>query len=628
MLNIAERKMQIFRLFLFALACATLYHMLIERQASVVMEVQTSAPTNFKIYWLNTSGELWSEQKSRRIQLRPEQPYYFFKLTDLSRVTAFRIDPSEAMAQVTIRSITITQNGYAPIRLAGGEALSRIKLGDGIDSMFINDEGLVITPANKDPQLFFDLPGALVKTAVLWSGEFLPLATVFLFVFFVGLGLERFITEDNTLIPVFVAVVLTLVTVMAGITNFNAHPDEIVHVRASDYFQHHILPPQVGAEEIKDTYSVYGVSRLHSGEIAYLFLGRFANAFHGLAVPSFMAQRYFNIVLWSFLLALALTYKDFRLILVPTLLSPQVWYIFSYVNAEAFAVFVMLLAAYQVASPHSAWNKLLDNCGLAATKPRWYTFACLGVLVALLFLVKKNFYFFYLYLGLYFLWRLLFGHTRLNRQNFRRIMVVALIGMAIVAGVWGTDAYINGFKKGEKLLQARYQFAGELWNPATPLEKRHMHLQMRERGTDLKRFLTMDKWGAKSFASAVGMYGYTSVSATHTYYTLFKYMGLVFLAAVTATALLRGGLEGITLWMLTASCAAGLIAFALYIAWTVDFQPQGRYFLPIVGMMSIFFLHGQRYLLRSVVPLICIGLFLMSLYSFIFVGLAGLLKPL
>ena len=627
MLNISERKIQIFRLFLFALACAILYHMQIERQASVVLEAQTTAPTYFKMYWLNGAGEPWSENKSRRIHLRPDNPYYFFKLTDLSRITAFRLDPSEEMAQVTIRSITITQNGYAPIRIAGKSAFFRIKLGEGIESLLINDEGLVITPSNKDPQLFFDLPAALVKTAALWDGEFLPLAAVFLFVFFLGLGLERFITEDNTLIPVFVAVVLTLITTMAGITNFNAHPDEILHVRASDYFQQHILPPQVGADEIKDTYSVYGVSRLHSGEIAYLFLGRFASAFHALAVPSFMAQRYFNIVLWSFLLVLALTYKDFRLIMIPALLSPQVWYIFSYVNSEAFAVFVMLLAAYQVASPRSAWNRLLDSGGLTAARPRWHTFACLGILVALLFLVKKNFYFFLLYLGLYFLWRLLFGHTRLNKQNFRRIMAVVLTGLAIAASVWGTDAYINGFKKSEKLLQARHQFAGKLWNPATPLEKRHVHLQMRERGTDLKRFIMVDKWAAKSFASAFGMYGYTSVSATRTFYTLFKYMGLVFLAAVTATALLRGGLEGFSLWMLTVASAAGLVAFALYVAWTIDFQPQGRYFLPIVGMMSIFFLHGQKYLLRSVIPLTCIGLFLLSLYSFIFVGLAGLLKP-
>ena len=626
MLAIPEKKMHFLRLFLFALICAALYHMLAERQASVTMEVHTTAPAKFKMYWLTKGDSNRSEDQARRVNLRPENPFYFFKLTDLAKVTAFRIDPTEEQAQVTIRSITINQNGYAPIQIAGGEAFSRLKLGEGIESVRISDEGLVIVPANNDPQLFFDLPASLLKTSVLWSGEVRPLAVVFVFVFFAGMALERFISERNALVPVFLAVVMTLITVMATISNFNAHPDEIVHVQAGDYYQHHLLPPEIGAEAIKNTYSTYGVSRLHSGEIAYLFLGQFARAFHALAVPSFMAQRYFNIALWSVLLLLALMRSDFRLLMVPALLSPQVWYIFSYVNSEAFAFFVMMLAAYQAASPQSAWNRLLDT-GIHAARPHWYTFLWLGLLIALLLLIKKNFYFFSVFLALYFLWRLIFRHTRLNRQNFGRIVVVALIGLSAFGGIRGVDEYINGFKKSEKLLQARYQFAGELWNPGTPMEKQHLHLQMRERGVSLERFLTVDKWGTKSFLSAVGMYGYTSVSAPSNYYTLFKYLGLVFLGAVTAAAFLRGGIEGASLWMLTVASAAGLILMALYNAWTVDFQPQGRYFLPIAGMMSIFFLHSQNYLLRSVVPLLAMGLFLLSLYSFVFIGLAGLLKP-
>lgn len=626
MLAISEKKMHLLRLVLFAFICAILYHMLAERQASVSMEVHTTTPAKFKMYWLTKGSSTWSENQARRVLLRPENPFYFFKLTDLAEVTAFRIDPSEEQAQVTIRSITINQNGYAPIQIQGGDTFSRLKLGEGIESVRISDEGLVVVPANNDPQLFFDLPASLLKTSVLWSGELLPLATVFLFVFFAGLALERFVSERNTLIPVFLAVVLALITVMATISNYNAHPDEIVHVQAGDYYQHHLLPPEVGAEAIKSTYSTYGVSRLHSGEIAYLFLGQFARAFHALAVPSFMAQRYFNIALWSILLLLALRYSDFRLVMVPALLSPQVWYIFSYVNSEAFAFFVMMLAAYQVASPQSTWNRLLDT-GLHTAKPHWFTFLWLGLLVALLLLIKKNFYFFSLFLGLYFLWRLIFRQTRLNRRNFRSIMVVVLVGLGVFGGVRSVDEYINGFQKSEKLLQARYQFAGELWNPGTPMEKQHLHLQMRERGVSLERFLTVDKWGLKSFLSAVGMYGYTAVSGSSNYYTLFKYLGLIFLGAVTATAFLRGGLAGASLWMLIMASAAGLILVALYNAWTVDFQPQGRYFLPIVGMMSVFIVHSRSYLLRSVVPLLGMGLFFLSLYSFVFVGLAGLLKP-
>ncbi len=627
MLAAMESRMQIVRLVLCALACTVLYHFLAERQATVSMEVHCSAPTTFKMYWLEEQGAIWSEDKSRRIRLRPGEAFYTFKLTNLDRIAVFRIDPSEEKVPVAIRSITISQNGYAPIRIDGDEAFSRITLGGGIESVRISDEGLVVTPATNDPQLFFDLPASLRKTAILWSGEFLPLGLVFCFALFAGRALVRAGQEDYALVPVALAMVLTLVVVMANISAFGAHPDEQVHVRAGDYFQHHLLPPPVGAEEARSTYSVYGVSRLHSGEIAYLFLGRFAHAFHALAASSFMLQRAFNIVLWSILLLLALAYKDFRVLMVPALLSPQVWYVFSYANSESFAFFVMMLAAYQVASPHSAWNRLLD-AGPGTVRPRWYAFFWLGLLLGLLLLVKKNFYFFLLFTGLYFFWRLCFGHTRLNRHNLRPIVVVVLTGLALFAGVRGTDEYLNGFEKDERLLQARYQFAAEMWNPATPLEKRHIYLQMRERGTSLKRLFFVDQWGRKSFQSAVGMYGFTSVGASSTYYSLMKYMGILLLLAVSVTVFLRGGLEGSSLWILTLAVAAGLVGMALYHAWTIDFQPQGRYFLPIIGMVAIFFLHARHYLLRSLVPLVCVALFLLSLYSFVAVGLVGIPKPL
>ena len=626
-LTVADKRMRLLRIVLFALACTVLYHVLVERQASVIVEVHTTASTKFKMYWLTKDSATWSESQARRVQLRPENPLYFFKLTDLAKITAFRIDPSEEKAQVTIRSITITQNGYAPVRIANSEAFSRIKMGDGIESLRISTDGLSVTPASNDPQLFFDLPGSLHKTALLWSGGFVPLTGIFLFVLFAGMALERFVSERQSLIPVCLAVVLVLIASMAAISSFSAHPDEEVHVRAADYFQHHYLPPVVGAEEIRDTYSVYGVSRLHSGEIAYLLLGQFARAYHALAVPTFMLQRYFNVALWGILFLLVLAYGDFRLLVVPALLSPQIWYIFSYSNSEAFAVFIMMLVGYQVASPQSAWNRLLDS-GLAAPRPAWHSYLWLGLLFAALLLLKKNFYFFLLFLGLYFLWRLFFRHTRLNRDNFRRIVPVVLIGLACFAGVRGADHYINDFEKSERLLQARYQFAGELWNPGTPLEKRHSHLQMRERGTSLQRFLAVDKWGEKSFQSAYGMYGFTSVSASGPYYRLVQYLGLFFLFAVTATVLLHGGFEGIVLWILTLASAAGLILFALYFSWTVDFQPQGRYFLPIVGMLAVFFVHEKRYLFRIFVPLACTCLFMAAMYSFIFVGLTGILKPL
>ena len=613
----------IFKLILFALVCTLLYYYLVERTATVRMEVYAPATSTFKMYWQTKQDGIWSETKSVRVFVGPDTIHYAFNLTRLGDVSVLRIDTSEEKVPVIIRTISIYQAGYKPIHFGGADGYAGLKPGDGILSMHVENDGLVVAPSTKDPQLLFDLPGALQKSGEVFLLILLPMLLVFTFVFVAGLILDRYRT--NNLLPLFMLIfVLALIMAMASISQYNAHPDEIVHVRASEYFQKHFLPPVIGTGEILDTYSVYGVSRLHSGEIAYLFLGKFAKIFRALPETTYLRLRFFNICLWMVLVFFAFQSQSFRIIMLPALLTPQVWYIFSYVNSEAFAVFIMMLAAYQVAVSSSSWNKMLD--GQLSGPRRWLTYVLLGLLFGLLLLLKKNFYIFILFAGFYFLWRLVFGKTRLTKKNVGYVAVVLLIGGLLFGLVRGGDEYINGFKKDEKLLQARYQFAGELWNPGTPLNERHAYLQMRERGTDLKRFLTVDHWGGKSYQSSFGVYGFTSVLASLSYYNLVEAVGILLLLSITATMLLHAGLEGVSLWLLTLSMACGLIGIALYHAWTVDFQSQGRYFLPIIGMFAIFYVHAERYLTRSFAPFLCGGLFLLSAYSFIFVGLAGIAK--
>ena len=264
------------------------------------------------------------------------------------------------------------------------------------------------------------------------AGALLPLALVFVGVLLAALVLERCFEQGDTLVVVCLAMVFVLIACMATLSRVGVHPDEGVHVRAADYFQQHVLPPPVGAPDIRNTYSVYGVSRLHSGEIAYLLLGKCARLFHALALPSYMVERYCNVAFWGLLLLLAVACRDFRLLMLPMLLSPQIWYIFSYVNSEAFACLVMMLAAWQLASPESAWNRLLAG-GADGTKASPLSSVWLGLLFALLLLIKKNFYFFVLFLGGYVLWRLLWGYTPCQRGTLRRMALVLLIGLSVFA---------------------------------------------------------------------------------------------------------------------------------------------------------------------------------------------------
>jgi hypothetical protein len=69
-----------------------------------------------------------------------------------------------------------------------------------------------------------------------------------------------------------------------------------------------------------------------------------------------------------------------------------------------------------------------------------------------------------------------------------------------------------------------------------------------------------------------------------------------------------------------------LIVVDIYHAWTMDFQAQGRYLLPIVGMGAVFYAHMHRYLARPYFLLLWCGMFILSLHNFLFVGLRGVEK--
>ncbi len=295
----------------------------------------------------------------------------------------------------------------------------------------------------------------------------------------------------------FLVFVLALVFVMASISKPNRHPDEFVHIYAGEYYYDHNIPPAIGDPDISHTYSNYGVSRLHSGEIVYLFAGKFGKILENFHLSSYFSLRMFNVFLLLSLILLSISRYDFRVLLIPLLVSPQIWYVFSYFNSDAFALFVVILSGYQLSSDESMLNK-----ALCSSKINWKSilvFVVCGVLLSLLLLLKKNFYFYYVFIFFYFLWRVYFKKSILSKSYLLKLLCVLAVGASIFSGVRYVDYRVNDFAKADKLLEARENLALDMYKPSTPLHKKHMYLQMKERGTTLSHFIDLDRWGEKSF---------------------------------------------------------------------------------------------------------------------------------
>lgn len=605
---------------LLSLILIVIYQLFVNNLAIVTVSVETDKRTLLKIYY-NEPGAVWSEKKVGTFLIVPDTSEYSLRLTDIREIEKLRIDTSESQANVTVRSLAIRQPGLQTIFINSPEQFKNLEVGPGVEQFSYNDTGFTVIPSTKDPQLFYEL-APLQKTDDRVE-RYIIICALICTAFFIIFVSQKAV-NNYMFVPVLATVVFTLIVVMAVISEFNQHPDEMVHVKAATYFQDNHLPPAIGDEDIIHTYSTYGVSRLHSGEIAYYFAGKFTRLLGPLQLPNYLTSRYFNVALFAILLVCAFYSFHFRILLIPLLLSPQIWYIFSYFNSEAFAIFILVIVAYQMVKPQSWWNRLLAEGDDFPIAP--LAILVLGLLLGLVFLLKKNFYFFLVFVFVYLLWRIFFNKTVLTGRVVFRAVSVLLVGICLFGAVRGVDAYVNDFQKSAKILEARELYAGEMFKPSTPLEKKFVFLQMKERGVSFKEVVRDLRWGEKIFRTSFGEYGYTTVAGSFNYYDCVRYLCIGLGLVVVISVLVVGGLEGTVLLAGTVGCAVALMVMAFYHAWAVDFQAQGRYFLPIVGMLSLTTYHLRKSLANFPCSVLGTALFLTAFYSFIFVALAGIGK--
>lgn len=598
------------------------YYFLVVNSGLLQLEIETDTRTVFKIYWPNKAGN-FSEHHMTDFLIEPGKTTYSVRINNTAGTDYLRLDPGEKTAWITIKELRIRQWGYPDYLVRSPGDFKNLEVISGVESFTPHDQGVTVQVKSHDPQLKLHLPAR----ERLFSPFTEPTEAVRLLCIVLlataGYFLFRSFFKNSSFLPVLGATALGLILVMALISDFNTHPDEYVHVTAGKYFTDHTLPPKVGDPAITDTYSVYGVSRLHSDEIIYLLAGKYLRILQPLYLKPFFLLRLFNVLLFGALILFALNKQDFRFFLLPLLISPQIWYIFSYFNSDAFATFISLLAAYQLAGKKSALTSLAFS---EQPKHTWLKIAVLGMLLGFLLLLKQNFYFLHLFLFLYFLWKVWVLRPDWNRKKIFRLAAVLLIGCSVFAGVRLTDAWVNDFNKNDLMFKARQQFADELFNPDTPIEKRHAYLEMHKRGTTLKHFLAADRWGEKSFRTSFGVYGYTQYSGSFAYYDYVRFIGIGLLLTLIFSIAYRGQSAGIALLAISAGSALLLIIAACWHAWTVDFQAQGRYFLPVIPMAAVLFYHCRRIIFRPVFYLFFCTLFTLSVYNFILVGLRDIGK--
>jgi hypothetical protein len=610
----------LFILFVCLLACGSYYFFLVAN-ARVVVDIEVTEPSTFQIYWA-APGENYSEARMSLVPVTTKKKIYSFHLTDIGKVERLRIDTQQYAGDATIHTLSITQEGYLPLHFDGRAGFDLLTPLNQVETFSIDENGLRVRSEGKDPHFELKLNPEQSGLDYGWLlARFIGLAGAVLLL----LHGVRPLLEDLKIVPVFLAGTLMLICTMSATTAYNAHPDEYVHLAATSYYADHWLPPEVNDPGIVDSYSVYGGSRLNNGEIYYLFSGKVYQLLKVFEVPDLLAKRMFNVLLFGGIFFYCVRNVYARLVAIPLLVSPQLWYLFGYCDSDAFAVFITFVAASQLLDPGSLLHRYLKGEGGRAIITG---IMVLPFFLGILFLLKKNYYPFIalFYLGLSL--KLLFSEQYYweRKDAIKRIVVITLLGAMICGLRIGVDYAVNGVDRAEKIEGIKEQLALHEYKPSTPLEEKNPLLLYRDRGHTLPDLVNKFHWDKQSFESAFGVFGYFTIWSPQQYYELVKWTGLALLIFIFGSVLFRGGIAGNVMSFSTLGLSAALIGASLYQSWIYDFQAQGRYLLPILMMLSIVYGWNYRVVNRKVLVLFTGCLYALATYCFIFQALLRLPK--
>ncbi len=450
----------------------------------------------------------------------------------------------------------------------------------------------------------------------------------------------------HSILKICLIAAVVLVATMALTSNYNRHPDEIHHFLAAKYYTNHFFPPEIGDASIRESYSVYGVSYLNYHWAEYLFAGKFAFLLSPFVSDELVAVR-FSIVFLFAILVIFFVYKSKesnRELIIPCflLITPQIWYVFGYVNNDAFALFVSLITAYQIGYEKSIFNKFLDGENFAKHLSGGIYF---GFLLGLLLIVKTNYYTFLVFA---FLWLTFekpavnFSKPFVNYGRLKKYAFLALIASSILGFRCSLDFYVNGEtnfvgvsylnyfrgnfeEKQSRLLAYQEEIAEKPYKPSTienDLANTDAAMKLKAKGMSFKDIFTKWRWHEISFKSFVGVFGYMNIFAPHFYYQLMFVIYFAFGLFVVVSILLTKRFESIVRLIIFLLSALLTVFISSYLSWTYAFQAQGRYLFPTMAMFGLLVYKNQRYLHNFFVNAFIISAFLLSVYCFLFVGLA------
>lgn len=643
----------------------------------LVLDVVADRDTGVQLYYDQGAG--FSEANSRHVALRAGTSRQTVTLPR-GGLRMLRIDPEPAAAELRLEVRRLAIEDMLTGRIAS-LPLEGLSGANEITSLAHTPAGVVAhtKPGSSDPQLLLAVHDAGPVQG--WTTK--AAAVLRLLVALIAIAwLVWFVACRRRTLPA--AAMLSgaglLAAAMAFIspTSHPVHPDEYLHVASAKYYFSHWMPPAVDNPDIVDSYSGYGMSYSNELDVVYPLAANVSQVWSGFGFDRTTVLRGFNLLLLGVLAVIAARWRSTWPAMAVLLVTPQVWYVFSYFNADALPLFLSMVVVLLFAPPSSPVSRFIE--GQPASR---LALAAFCIALGLLLVSKRNFLPVVFVLGLMIAVRhfgtrswqvavaglgaglvvaraaageqlghafagtapmflpvgaglLLAAAAPTMAAAFRSAEVwtkVAraglLVGIAILIAIprIATDLHVNGgpAAKSAAMAAATERYADPVYKPSTMAASpaaSHPSLHWMAKQVTYDELVFDRGWAASNWRSFLGVYGYMSVFASDAMYRVNSVGLLAFLIGVIGWAARYPQTRPEALVALLGTVL--VLASSMFHSWANDFQPQGRYLFPALAVFAMFLLANPRLGANRAFRTAVIIAFMASVVSFVTVGLPAL----
>jgi len=592
-------------------------------------------------------GYGFSGASSLRAHVHEDDQFHEYHFKIPRNIRYLRFDPSMKAGTVIIKKMELTDRFGSVLQSFQPHQLSPSW---EIKAFEFTADGLTVRTTDKatDSQIMIMLdeswqsharPLLIVATRALieWSAI---IALLLIFIFLWNKNRERayrfidgaFVQERLPLI--YLGCAFGLILAMVFIGNRTCHPDEWSHIYSANFYSSYWLPKSVDNPEVVKTISGYGTSYLFRVEIAYWLAGKLSSLLSALIYEDYLRLRLLNTALFLFCVLLwAWKARKVPLFSMALIVSPQIWYMFSYFNGDGFPFFVSLLISWQLVDHNSMTNQYLNSADFRKHISGGILF---GILMGLMLLSKMNYYIYIAFILCVMAWRFLFesrGQESISERNRLQIKKAFLI-VCIALFVWLPhvvyDQYVNDFRKNEKILITAERHAHPALKPSKlrdDISSSYPGLRLRDKGMSLRELLFQNpEWRDMTFKSFFGLYGNMDYHSDRDYYQVVRYTQGAFFLLIFFCVIIAFPIRDVVMILIVILFAGLAIGQSVYHSWVNDYQPQGRYLFVILPMLVIGLDRLPDRFRTRIIPIFSLIFFFLSASSFLWTAIRHIPK--